>query len=275
MTELSYEELHAIKLMKEKEHIAAKNITPNGNAVIQRLLASGHCIKKVIGRWYWKKEVYETTLEGSMFLSQYALLIGTLRHEIARATQEMSKVKSSLRTITEEILKANNMNLLSFLTLEMLLKSEVLDDYPIGELQFQHIKVHLSQYSKDIRVQAKDHPASYDLSYLEENDYNSSDLAYELLYWGMVLSGYRNYVEEVNPEAIPQECDNYADTKVAEHVSESNIDTTNEISSNSVTEVISPIESTNSDSSSSYSSDSSYSSSDSSYSSDSGSSNSD
>lgn len=205
MTEWFFEELHALRQMKDKGYIVDKDITAKGYSVIERLLKLKLCAKKVSGMWYWKKDIYEMTLAGMMRLSEYDLLIGSTRRSIAtRISNLKNKSKVCIRDKTEEVIKENGMNLLSFLTLEMILRSKVFAIYQIGEIQFQHVKVHFAEYLKET-VLIQD-VSKYNLSYLDDDDTKicgNTDYAYELLYWELVLGSYISYQEDVNPEAIP------------------------------------------------------------------------
>lgn len=261
MTEQFFEELHALKIMRTKGQVAYKSLTEIGRTVIQRLLLSKLCVVKTVGVWYWKKQVYEASLDGAMLISSKEILIGKIKHEIAKATRDLTnKSKSCIRNKVEEVLKNNGMNLLSFMTLEMILKSNIYDGYKIGEVQFQHMKSHLSDYSKNLQKQSD---STYDLSYLDEEDYGSIDFAYELFYWGMIFDTYLSYQEDVNPEAITQEYEGSIGTTDVEQVditetnrieieAEQIVEDRNQQVSEPVVEDTSSSESTSYESSSSY-----------------------
>jgi hypothetical protein len=199
MTEQSFEELHALKIMKEKGHVIDNSLTINGRAIIQRLIQLNYCKRKIVGLWHWKKEVYIPLIEGLMVISSNGQLISNIRYDISKSIRDTkNKSKRNIRDKVEKIVKEHKLNLLSFMTLEMIIKTDVFDKYEIGEVQFQHVKQHLSQYSKGyLQKHSNNQKDKHDLSYLNNESYESIDFAYEVFYWGMIFSNYIDYQEDI------------------------------------------------------------------------------
>ena len=209
-----FEELHALKVIKGKGEYSAKNLNHNGIFILQRLLSKKLCIKKVTGVWFWKKEVCDITLAGAEVLSKYDQQLGRIKHEVAKHAQDIKATKRIknftkylINSFIEKVAEKYEMSLMSFITMEMVLRSDVFSAFDIGEVSFKDITSYLPIYSKDLQKWRDEQWRSTQTfkSRIPEDAtryYDISGFISDLLFWDMLLSNYLPYQEGMYEETV-------------------------------------------------------------------------